>query len=75
MNTNNSNDSFDLFRHIYISKIKKKKNKNKIIMDKGKKKESSIKSVNFNQMISREDARKNCKDVQAMQIKVPKVVG
>lgn len=27
------------------------------------------------QMISREDALKNCKDVQAMQIKVPKVVG
>ena len=66
LNTNNSNDSFDLFRHIYISKIKKKKNKNKIIMDKGKKKESSIKSVDFNQMISREDLEK----LQSKQISI-----
>lgn len=65
LNTNNSNDSFDLFRHIYVSKIKKK-NKNKIDKEKEKKKENSIKSINFNQMISREDLEK----LQSKQISI-----
>jgi ABC-type transporter lipoprotein component MlaA len=49
--TNNSNDSFDLFRHIYAKKLKKKnkkKNTSEII-------EKKIKSIDFDQIISRED--------------------
>ena len=53
--TNNSNDSYDLFKHIYLSKIKKKKSKRKNDTNTEIKK---IKSVDFNQMISREDLEK-----------------
>jgi hypothetical protein len=51
-NTNNSNDSFDLFRHIYTKKILKKKKGRKNVIDKTERK---IKSIDFNQIISRED--------------------
>ena len=55
LSTNNSNDSYDLFKHIYLSKIKKKKSRRKNDTDTEMKK---IKSVDFNQMISREDLEK-----------------
>ena len=55
LSTNNSNDSYDLFKHIYLSKIKKKKSKRKNDTNTEIKK---IKSVDFNQMISREDLEK-----------------
>ena len=51
-NTNNSNDSFDLFRHIYTKKILKKKKGRKNVINKTERK---IKSIDFNQIISRED--------------------
>ena len=50
LSTENSKDSFDLFKQIYTSKIKKKKKK-KIEYEKYSKK---IKSIDFNQVISRE---------------------
>ena len=50
--TNNSKDSFDLFRHIYTKKINKKKKKRESITDKTERK---IKSIDFDQIISRED--------------------
>ena len=49
--SNNSRDSFDLFRQIYTSKLKKKKTKVKHKL----KHEQKIKSIDFNQIISRED--------------------
>ena len=63
ISTNNSNDSYDLFKHIYISKIKKKKHKRKYDTTNEIKK---IKSVDFNQMISREDLEK----IQSKQISI-----
>lgn len=51
LSTENSNDSFDLFKHIYTSKIKKKKRKKNIEYEEQSKK---IKSIDFNQIISRE---------------------
>ena len=58
MDTNNSNDSFDLFKHIYTKKIKKKNKTNKNSTEKTEKK---IKSIDFEQIISREalEASKN----------------
>ena len=55
LSTNNSNDSYDLFKHIYLNKIKKKKSKRNNDTDTEIKK---IKTVDFNQMISREDLEK-----------------
>ena len=51
LSTENSKDSFDLFKQIYTSKIKKKKKKKKIEYEEYSKK---IKSIDFNQIISRE---------------------
>ena len=45
-----SNDSFDLFKHLYSYKIKKKRNKEKGYS----KNKEKIKSIDFNQIISRE---------------------
>ena len=49
--TTKSNDSFDLFRHIYTKKLKKKNRKKNTSKINHKK----IKSIDFNQLISRED--------------------